>query len=89
MYLPAKTAPDLFSLNNGFFAQFKGKLCEKDLSTQEKKKASVVEAIKNIPEEAVQKYFVHCGLLSNQQLVEEDVDCFLLSEQFQEININA
>ena len=62
IFMPAKTAPDLSPLDNGFFAQFKSLLHGHPLGTFKEKKETVELILKQISKETVQKYFIHCRL---------------------------
>ena len=83
LYLPAKTAPSLSPLDNGFFAQFKSKLYSHDLSDSIKKKTAAAEIYEDNLPETVQKYFLKCNLVHIQDYVEDDTDCCVLSKMFE------
>jgi len=83
IFLPAKTAPDLSPLDNGFFAQLKALLKGHPLGTFQQKQSTIELVMEDIAPETIQKYFVHCGLCHVEDYVVEDSDCFLLSESLE------
>ena len=76
IFFPAKTASDLFSLDNGFFAQLKTLLKRYPLGTFQQKQSTIELVMEDIAPETIQKYFVHCGLCHVEDYVVEDSDCF-------------
>ena len=87
LYLPAKTAPSLSPLDNEFFAPFKSKLQGFHLSGAEKKKSAAVQIYDDIPAETVRKYFISYNLLHIEDIVEDDTDCYIISEIFDTLSL--
>ena len=87
IFFPAKTASELSPLNNSYFSQLKALIRNYSLSTFREKQQSIDEVTEDISHENVHNYFIKCDLITKEQYVEEDTDCFILSESFDEIKL--